>query len=337
MTWEPGDPSAPQDPRWAGTVPPSQPGAPYPGAPDLAPPPGAVPPGGYPPPGGVPPGSYPPGTYPPPGGYPAPGTYPPPPSGPWGPADGSWAPPPSDPWGPPPGAQPPPPTAPWAGPSPLPPPPPAPVWQPPPAFPLAPDAYPVNISYDRSARINRLWGIPIVGVLIRAILVIPHIVVLWLVAIVVAIQLLLTWIPILLLGRFPGWGYRWVGGYLGYAARVGAYVSLLSPEYPPFSLAGEMYPVRVRYDEGVRIFRLWGIPIIGTVLRAIILDPALHRALVRGPARSGAAARHLGARAVPRTPGRRHLHDRRRCDPLVAAGRRVPVQDGRPVPALLAG
>jgi len=166
-----------------------------------------------------------------------------------------------------------PPAAPWAGPSPLPPPPPPPVWQPPPAFPLAPDAYPVNISYDRQARFDRLWGIPIVGVAIRSILVIPHLILLALVTILVSIQLLLTWIPVLLLGRFPGWGYRWVGGYLGWAARVGAYVSLLSPEYPPFSLSGEGYPVRVRYDEGVRIFRLWGIPILGTALRAILLIP----------------------------------------------------------------
>jgi hypothetical protein len=110
-------------------------------------------------------------------------------------------------------------------------------------------------------------------VAVRAILVIPHILVLWLIAIVVAIGLLFTWIPILFLGRFPGWGYRWVGGYLGYAARVGAYVALLTPTYPPFSLSGEGHPVRVRYDEGVRIFRLWGIPILGTFFRAILLIP----------------------------------------------------------------
>jgi hypothetical protein len=110
-------------------------------------------------------------------------------------------------------------------------------------------------------------------VAIRAILVIPHLIVLALIAIVVGIQLLLTWIPILFLGRFPGWGYRWVGGYLGYTARVGAYVSLLSPQYPPFSLSGEGHPVRVRYDEGVRIFRLWGIPVLGTFFRWLFLIP----------------------------------------------------------------
>jgi hypothetical protein len=147
------------------------------------------------------------------------------------------------------------------------------MWQPPPAYPLAPDAYPVNISYDREARINRLWGIPILGQLVRWVLLIPHFIVILLVSIVAAIQLLVAWIPVLILGRFPGWGYRWIGGLLAYSQRVSAYAMLMTPTYPPFSLSGEDYPITVRYDEGVRINRLWGIPIIGHLVRAIVLIP----------------------------------------------------------------
>lgn len=151
--------------------------------------------------------------------------------------------------------------------------PPEPVWQPPPAYPLAPDAYPVNVSYDREARINRLWGIPLVGVLVRSILLIPHFLLMFLVAIVAALLMLVTWIPVLLLGRFPGWGYRWIGGLMGWWTRVQAYLELLTPSYPPFSLAGEEHPVSVRFDEGVRINRLWGIPLLGIMVRWILLIP----------------------------------------------------------------
>jgi hypothetical protein len=147
------------------------------------------------------------------------------------------------------------------------------MWMPPPAFPLAPDAYPVNISYDRVASINRLWGIPIIGVAVRWVLLIPHFVVLFLLGIVAAFQLLFTWIPILLLGRFPGWGYRWIGGLLGWTYRVQAYATLMTPTYPPFSLDGEGHPVVVRFDEGVRINRLWGIPLLGLFVRALLLIP----------------------------------------------------------------
>ena len=214
------------------------------------------------------------GAYPPP-----PGPMPPPPPG-----YGT----PGEPWGqppPPPGYVPPRPD-PWAQQPPLPPPgygpagdawgpPPPPMWQPPPAYPLAPDAYPVNVSYDREARINRLWGIPVIGQMVRAILLIPHILVMMLVAIVASIQILLAWIPVLLLGRFPGWGYRWIGGLLGYSLRVSAYALLMTSKYPPFSLSGEDHPVSVRFDEGVRINRLWGIPVIGQMVRAIMLIPHL--------------------------------------------------------------
>jgi hypothetical protein len=147
------------------------------------------------------------------------------------------------------------------------------MWQPPPAYPLAPDAYPVNVSYDRAARFNRLWGIPVIGLFVRMVMLIPHIVVLALLGLWSAVLMLVTWIPVLMLGRFPGWGYRWVGGLLAYSLRVQAYAGYMTSTYPPFSLSAEGYPVTVRFDEGVRINRLWGIPIIGLVVRWIVLLP----------------------------------------------------------------
>ena len=208
-----------------------------------------------PPPQGQP---YPPGFPPPPPGYqppPPPGYQPPPPPG--------YQPPPPGYQPPPPGYQPPPPGYQQ----------PQQAWQPPPAYPLAPDAFPVNVSYDRNASINRVWGIPLIGGFVRWLLLIPHFLVLILVGTVAAIMLIFTWIPVLILGRFPGWGYRWIGGLMGWSVRLQAYLYFLTPKYPPFSLSGEEHPVNVRFDEGVRINRLWGIPIIGWMVRAIVLIP----------------------------------------------------------------
>jgi hypothetical protein len=212
-------------------------------------------PGAQQPVGQQPPGPPPRGQVPPPGQQP-----------PYGlPGSDPWAPPQQPPYSPPP--PPPPPGAPYGAP------PPEPMWQPPPAYPLAPDAYPVNISYDREASINRLWGIPAIGQLVRLVMLIPHIIVLMLLGFVAMIQLLFTWIAILVLGRYPGWGYRWTGGLLAYSQRVAAYLLLMTPQYPPFALEAEMYPISVRFDEGVRINRLWGIPVIGYLVRWIILIP----------------------------------------------------------------
>ena len=126
---------------------------------------------------------------------------------------------------------------------------------------------------DRDAPINRLWGIPLIGQLVRWVLLIPHFIVLLLLVIVAALQLLVTWIPVLLLGRFPGWGYRWIGGLLGYAHPRAVLRHADDATYPPFSLSGEDHPVSVRYDEGVRINRLWGIPVVGILVRGILLIP----------------------------------------------------------------
>jgi hypothetical protein len=253
MTWDSQDPAAPQDPPATGSQQPPQGQVPPPG---YQPPPGQAPPPDYQPP---PPGYQPP---PPPGQAPPPGYQPPPPG---------YQPPPGEQWG----QQPPPnfgaPDAGWGAPPP--PPPQQQMWQPPPAYPLAPDAYPVNVSYDRGASINRLWGIPIVGQMVRWFMLIPHFFVLLLVAFVAALMMLVSWIPVLILGRFPGWGYRWIGGMMAWWTRVQAYYQLLTPTYPPFSLSGEFHPVSVRFDEGVRINRLWGIPLLGILVRGILLIP----------------------------------------------------------------
>ena len=146
----------------------------------------------------------------------------------------------------------------------------------------------------------------------------------------------MTWIPVLLLGRFPGWGYRWIGGLLGWGIRVQAYLGLLTPAYPPFSLSGEDHPVSVRFDEGVRINRLWGVPVLGILVRAILLIPHFIvlwlLAILVGFLW---LFTWLGG-ALPGTPGGPHLHDHRWLDALEPPGPRLSVAHGRSLPALLA-
>ena len=49
-----------------------------------------------------------------------------------------------------------------------------------------------------------MWGIPILGMAVRAILIIPHGVVLWAIGIAMSIWFFLGWIYILAFGRVPG-------------------------------------------------------------------------------------------------------------------------------------
>ena len=84
--------------------------------------------------------------------------------------------------------------------------------------------YPVDVRFTPEARIGRYWGIPCIGMWLRGLLLLPHIIVLYFVGVVAFLATLLTWIPVLLTGRYPGWGYALVGGYLRWAHAGGRLV-----------------------------------------------------------------------------------------------------------------
>jgi hypothetical protein len=132
--------------------------------------------------------------------------------------------------------------------------------------------YPVKVSYAPDDGQNRLWGIPLVGIVIRSILVIPQAIVLALLGLVIYVLMLISWAPVLLSGRMATWGYTLFGGYLRLSTRITAYILLITGRYPPFGPGGE-YTVDVTFDESEAQNRLWGIPFFGILVRVIILIP----------------------------------------------------------------
>jgi hypothetical protein len=94
---------------------------------------------------------------------------------------------------------------------------------------------PLDVRFDlEGQKIGRWWGIPVVGLLGRHIVVVPHILLLILLAIPMGLLWLLVWIPILLLGRIPSFYVRALGAYLRYWVRVGSYAFMLPVPYPPY-------------------------------------------------------------------------------------------------------
>jgi len=134
--------------------------------------------------------------------------------------------------------------------------------------------YPIDVRYTPEARIGRYWGIPVIGYWLRAVALIPHFIALVFLGLAAMLLTLFTWIPVLLTGRYPGWGYAVVGGYLRWGVRVATWLYLLSGTYPSFSGSEtEGQHVRVDIDQDRPIGRFWGIPILGIAIRAIILIP----------------------------------------------------------------
>lgn len=104
----------------------------------------------------------------------------------------------------------------------------------PPLEPGAPGPTDVRLHLE-SLAINRWWGIPVLGFAVRLLITIPHIVVLVLLAVGVALVHLVLWIPILATGRYPDWAASFFGAVLRFGVRLQAYLMLLPVPYPPLS------------------------------------------------------------------------------------------------------
>src|SRR5580693_3372952 len=108
---------------------------------------------------------------------------------------------------------------------------------------------PVLVAFAGPAPQSRLT------VLIRALMVIPHIVVLWALAIAAYVVVIIGWFGALFTGRLPGFAADFLAGFVRWQARVFGYAILLTDVYPPFTLEDADYPIRVAVRPG-RLNRL---------------------------------------------------------------------------------
>ena len=88
--------------------------------------------------------------------------------------------------------------------------------------------HPITITYDEYEPQNRLWGIPVLGITVRAILLIPHFFVLWVLGIIAGFLVLVSWIPVLITGRQADGIVDYLAGVYRWSVRVGAYAMLLT-------------------------------------------------------------------------------------------------------------
>lgn len=93
-----------------------------------------------------------------------------------------------------------------------------------PAYPIRPGSQP---QFEGRNRLT---------VFFRVLMIIPHLIVLYLLGIVVAVVVLISWFAALFTGSVPTGMHNFIAGYLRWAQRLGAYALLLTDQYPPFSL-----------------------------------------------------------------------------------------------------
>src|SRR5205814_8847125 len=106
------------------------------------------------------------------------------------------------------------------------------------------------------------------AVLLRAVLYVPHAIVLTLWSLIVAPTLVVVWLALLIEGRLPMWLHRFVAAYVRYTGQVTAWFFLLSARYPD-PMHTEQHPFSIELAERPRQPRLI------TLVRAMLAIPAL--------------------------------------------------------------
>ena len=138
-------------------------------------------------------------------------------------------------------------------------------------------SYPVAVEFRQQETYSRFWAFPVVGYYAKLIILFPHYFVLTILALVSFLLQLITWVPVLLTGRYPVWAYTFNVGWLRWGNRVLSFHYGMTDRYPSFGFqedAGGREPLlQVQQPYGVN--RLWAVPVVGFVAKKIVLIPHL--------------------------------------------------------------
>jgi hypothetical protein len=136
-------------------------------------------------------------------------------------------------------------------------------------------SYPVDVQYPRQEAANKLFAVPVLGYLVKTVMLIPHLIVLAILQMVVAVLQYVLWIPVIVLGRYPNWGHLIVGGTLSWHNRVVAYYFGLEETYPAFSLAdpGTGREAQMLFQPAPTSSRLYAFPLVGYAIKMVVLIP----------------------------------------------------------------
>ncbi len=94
----------------------------------------------------------------------------------------------------------------------------------------------VTLEVDYPESPSRWLNFPVIGLLVKLVLVIPHVVILLFLNVIASLLLLIAEFAILFTGRFPRGIHTFIVGYVRWSTRVNGYLLAFTDRYPPFSL-----------------------------------------------------------------------------------------------------
>jgi hypothetical protein len=141
-----------------------------------------------------------------------------------------------------------------------------------------PAGYPVTFEVQRAESQSRITNLPLfIGTFIRAILLIPHFIVIYFLQIAASIVYFIATFVILFTGKYPSGMFRFIVNVMRWNQNMNTYLYSLHDRYPPFSFtATEGYPVTFAVVYPTQSSRVLNFPLfIGMLIRVILLIPHL--------------------------------------------------------------
>ncbi len=135
--------------------------------------------------------------------------------------------------------------------------------------------HPVAVTFPDVEYRNKLYAVPIIGLALKGIMLIPFFIAMYIVGIIVQLASLVTWIPVLFVGKYAGFADMLYGGYVRWGSRIAAYMTGIQDKYPSFSFSDDAGSgdVSITWPFNEQPSRLWAIPVVGIALKYIICIP----------------------------------------------------------------
>jgi hypothetical protein len=139
----------------------------------------------------------------------------------------------------------------------------------------APGGYPVSVDFPGVEYRNKIYAFPIVGMLLKGIMLIPFYIVLTILSYVLWLVMLVTWIPVLFTGVYPSFAYSFYGGMTRWSLRMYSFLAGLQDKYPSFSFSDEPGNgnVTMSFADNRNPSKLYAVPILGCAIKMVILIP----------------------------------------------------------------
>lgn len=129
-----------------------------------------------------------------------------------------------------------------------------------------------QIEIERNTSPNRLYAIPLFGFLAKIIILIPIYIELWILIILTGIVvILINPFSILFTGKYLQMAYDLATGVMRLGIKSGFYLYGIIDKYPGFSISTTPFTWSLAYPESPN--KLYAIPILGFLIRAILIIP----------------------------------------------------------------